>query len=158
MMSKEAPEQKPRGAKRVETDSMGQIEVASDRYWGAQTARSLIHFDIGDDTMPREMIRALGVLKKAAALVNQDLGKLPEEKARLIVQAAGLSRPMVPLPLPVARVQARLFSLLPNPPLVPATLELFDFDNITDIDAVRREFGFEPRSMRTHFAQHGLDG
>ena len=77
---------------------------------------------------------------------------------RLIVQAAALSRPMVPLPLPVARVQARLFSLLPNPPLVPATLELFDFDNITDIDAVRRKFGFEPRSMRTHFAQHGLDG
>ena len=80
------------------------------------------------------------------------------EVTRLIVEAAGHRRPMVPLPLPVARVQARLFSLLPNPPLVPATLELFDFDNITNIDAVRREFGFEPRSMRTHFAQHGLDG
>jgi len=67
---------------------MGQIEVPSDRYYGAQTARSLIHFRIGTDTMPRELIRAFGILKKAAALVNQDLGKLPAEKAKLIVQAA----------------------------------------------------------------------
>jgi fumarate hydratase class II len=77
------------GAKaRVETDSMGEIEVAADRYWGAQTQRSLIHFNIGDDRMPREMIRALGVLKKAAALVNRELGKLDEEKTRLIARAA----------------------------------------------------------------------
>ena len=73
--------------KRVERDSMGDIEVPADRYYGAQTQRSLIHFDIGDDRMPREMIRALGVLKKAAALVNEDLGKLPADKARLIVAA-----------------------------------------------------------------------
>jgi fumarate hydratase, class II len=73
---------------RTESDSMGKIEVPSDRYYGAQTARSLIHFDIGTDTMPRELIRAFGILKKAAALVNQDLGKLPPEKAKLIVQAA----------------------------------------------------------------------
>ncbi|HEY0408223.1 MAG TPA: class II fumarate hydratase [Pyrinomonadaceae bacterium] len=73
---------------RVETDSMGEIEVPADKYWGAQTQRSLIHFNIGDDKMPREMIRALGVLKKAAALVNQDLGKLNEEKARLITEAS----------------------------------------------------------------------
>ncbi len=73
---------------RVESDSMGVIHVPSDVYYGAQTARSLIHFDIGDDTMPREMIRALGVLKKAAALVNEDLGKLPADKARLIEEAA----------------------------------------------------------------------
>jgi fumarate hydratase, class II len=73
---------------RTESDSMGKIEVPSDRYYGAQTARSLIHFDIGRDTMPPELIRAFGILKKAAALVNQDLGKLPPEKARLIVQAA----------------------------------------------------------------------
>src|SRR5205814_1197679 len=66
----------------------GKIEVPVDRYYGAQTARSLIHFDIGKDTMPPELIRAFGVLKKAAALVNQDLGKLPHEKARLIAQAA----------------------------------------------------------------------
>jgi uncharacterized protein YbjT (DUF2867 family) len=79
------------------------------------------------------------------------------EVTRLIVQAAGVRRPMVPLPLPMARLQARAFSLLPNPPLVPATLELFDFDNITDLDVVRREFGFEPRSMRAHLNQHGLD-
>src|ERR1700683_1351199 len=73
---------------RTETDSMGAIEVPSDRYYGAQTARSLIHFDIGRDTMPPELIRAFGILKKAAALVNQDLGKLSAEKAKLITQAA----------------------------------------------------------------------
>jgi len=67
---------------------MGKIEVPSDRYYGAQTARSLIHFNIGDDKMPRELIRALGILKKAAALVNLDLGKLSPEKTKLIVQAA----------------------------------------------------------------------
>ena len=67
---------------------MGKIEVPSDRYWGAQTQRSLIHFDIGEDKMPPELIRAFGVLKKAAALVNRDLGKLDEEKLRLIIQAA----------------------------------------------------------------------
>jgi fumarate hydratase class II len=72
----------------MESDSMGKIEVPANRYYGAQTARSLIHFDIGRDTMPPELIRALGILKKAAALVNQDLGKLSAEKAKLIVQAA----------------------------------------------------------------------
>jgi fumarate hydratase, class II len=73
---------------RVETDSMGEIDVPADKYYGAQTQRSLIHFNIGHDTMPREMIRALGILKKAAALVNEDLGKLPSDKAKLISQAA----------------------------------------------------------------------
>jgi len=73
---------------RTESDSMGKIEVPADRYYGAQTARSLIHFAIGKDTMPPELIRAFGILKKAAALVNHDLGKLSEEKANLIVQAA----------------------------------------------------------------------
>ena len=73
---------------RIETDSMGEIEVQTDRYWGAQTQRSLKNFDIGFDVMPREMIRALGVLKKACAMVNTDLGKLPEEKRDLIVRAA----------------------------------------------------------------------
>ena len=72
---------------RIETDSMGEIEVPADKYWGAQTQRSLLHFNIGNDVMPREMIRAFGILKKAAALVNQDLGKLPAEKAKLIVRA-----------------------------------------------------------------------
>ena len=66
---------------------MGGIEVPSDKYWGAQTQRSLLHFNIGDDRMPREMIRALGILKKAAALVNEELGKLSAEKAMLIVEA-----------------------------------------------------------------------
>src|SRR6516164_6817021 len=73
---------------RTETDSMGTIEVPDDVYWGAQTARSLIHFNIGEDRMPPELIRAIGILKKAAALVNNDLGKLPKEKAQLIVVAA----------------------------------------------------------------------
>ncbi len=75
-------------ATRTESDSMGEIEVPSDKYYGAQTQRSLIHFNIGDDRMPREMIRALGLLKKAAALVNKDLEKLPAAQARLIVSAA----------------------------------------------------------------------
>jgi fumarate hydratase class II len=74
-------------ATRIETDSMGEIKVAADRYWGAQTERSLLHFNIGFDVMPREMIRAFGILKKAAALVNQDLGTLSADKTKLIVQA-----------------------------------------------------------------------
>jgi len=78
----------PKAQTRIESDSMGKIEVPADRYYGAQTARSLIHFDIGRDTMPPELIRAFGILKKAAALVNQDLGKLSPEKTKLIVQAA----------------------------------------------------------------------
>jgi fumarate hydratase, class II len=78
----------PKSGARIESDSMGKIEVPNDRYYGAQTARSLIHFDIGTDKMPPELIRALGILKKAAALVNEDLGKLSPEKTKLIVQAA----------------------------------------------------------------------
>ncbi|HET9786956.1 MAG TPA: lyase family protein, partial [Pyrinomonadaceae bacterium] len=85
-MAQQSPEQSAKKT-RIETDSMGAIEVAADRYWGAQTERSLHHFNIGNDKMPREMIRALGILKKAAALVNEDLGKLPHEKAELIVRA-----------------------------------------------------------------------
>jgi fumarate hydratase class II len=75
-------------ATRTESDSMGTIDVPADRYYGAQTARSLIHFAIGDDRMPRELIRAFGVLKKAAALVNRDLKKLASDKCDLIVRAA----------------------------------------------------------------------
>ena len=66
---------------------MGAIEVPADRYWGAQTQRSLHHFNIGDDRMPREIIRAFGILKKACVQVNEDLGKLPPDKAKLIIQA-----------------------------------------------------------------------
>jgi len=73
---------------RIESDSMGTIEVPAQVYWGAQTQRSLLHFNIGRDTMPPELIRALGILKKAAALVNQELGGLVADKARLIAQAA----------------------------------------------------------------------
>src|ERR1700676_4347778 len=73
---------------RIESDSMGQIEVPANVYWGAQTQRSLLHFNIGRDVMPPELIRAFGILKKACALVNQDLGKLPADKVKLIVQTA----------------------------------------------------------------------
>src|SRR5258708_38709938 len=87
-IQKEVAELKQSNAKtRIESDSMGTIEVPADKYWGAQTERSLLHFKIGDDRMPREMIRALGILKKAAALVNAELGKLPADKLKLIVQA-----------------------------------------------------------------------
>src|ERR1041385_7972822 len=73
---------------RKETDTMGDIEVASDRYWGAQTERSLHHFHIGDEHFTRPMIRALGILKKAAAITNQHLGTLPAATPDLIVKAA----------------------------------------------------------------------
>ncbi|TGK09382.1 class II fumarate hydratase [Leptospira selangorensis] len=73
---------------RIETDSMGEIQVDDSKYWGAQTERSLHHFHIGNDRFPREMIRALGVLKKSAAIVNGQLGLLTDEKKNLIVQAA----------------------------------------------------------------------
>jgi len=72
---------------RTETDSMGPIEVPAEAYWGAQTQRSLRYFAIGDDRMPTDLIRAFGVLKKAAALVNRDLGLLPADKADRIVEA-----------------------------------------------------------------------
>ena len=73
---------------RTETDSMGPIEVADHQYWGAQTQRSLHHFSIGGDHMPEAVIRGMALLKKAAALVNRDLGKLTDEQADLIVRAA----------------------------------------------------------------------
>ena len=73
---------------RTETDSMGDIRVPADRYYGAQTARSLVHFRIGGDRLPRELIRALGILKKAAAETNAMLGVLDAKKADLIVRAA----------------------------------------------------------------------
>lgn len=73
---------------RTENDSMGSMEVPADRYYGAQTARSLIHFDIGEDTMPSSLIKSIGILKRAAAQVNKELKKLPEDKAKLIMQAA----------------------------------------------------------------------
>src|SRR6266446_5835920 len=73
---------------RTETDSMGPIEVPQERYYGAQTARSLIHFQIGTERMSRELVWAMGILKKAAALTNKELGVLPAEKADLIVRAA----------------------------------------------------------------------
>src|SRR5688500_15094710 len=85
-MAQQSPDQSVKT--RTETDSMGAVEVGSDRYWGAQTQRSLHHFNIGGDVMPRELVRAFGILKKAAAQVNEELGKLPPDKSKLIMQAA----------------------------------------------------------------------
>jgi fumarate hydratase, class II len=73
---------------RHETDSMGGIDVPADRYWGAQTQRSLVHFSIGDDRMPKRVYHAYGYVKKAAALVNAAAGRLPQWKAEAVVRAA----------------------------------------------------------------------
>tara|TARA_Y100000815_G_C13340752_1_gene499819 strand:+ start:1059 stop:2450 length:1392 start_codon:yes stop_codon:yes gene_type:complete len=73
---------------RIESDSMGEIKVPAEHYWGAQTERSLHHFNIGHDLMPKELITAFGLLKKAAAMTNRDLEKLSNDKAELIVKAA----------------------------------------------------------------------
>ncbi len=73
---------------RIETDTMGEMEVPAGRYWGAQTARSMHYFRIGGDRFPREVIRALGLVKKACAVVNRDLGELPPEIAGLVIRAA----------------------------------------------------------------------
>ena len=73
---------------RRETDSMGEIEVPADRYWGAQTQRSLVHFSIGDDRMPKRVYHAYGYVKKAAALINAAAGRLAQWKADAIVHAA----------------------------------------------------------------------
>ncbi len=74
-------------AYRVESDSMGQVQVPDDKYYGAQTARSLMNFKIGGEKVPLELIRALGIVKKACAIVNSDLGLLPPDKANLILKA-----------------------------------------------------------------------
>lgn len=76
------------GDVRIESDTMGELEVPADRYYGCQTARSLINFDIGDDKMPREIVRAFGILKQAAAKVNADLGQLDSDVSKLIIAAA----------------------------------------------------------------------
>lgn len=73
---------------RIERDTMGEVQVPADKYYGAQTARSLMNFKIGGERFPRELIRALGILKKAAAMANKELGTLPAEKADLIIKAA----------------------------------------------------------------------
>jgi len=73
---------------RTEVDTMGEIQVPADRYWGAQTQRSFENFKIGYDRMPREIIRAFGILKKASAMANADLGVLPKDKADLVCKAA----------------------------------------------------------------------
>jgi fumarate hydratase, class II len=79
----------PGAATRAERDTMGSIDVPADRYWGAQTERSRRYFNIGGERMPREIIRAFGLVKKACAMVNADLGLLPLEKAEAVLRAAG---------------------------------------------------------------------
>src|SRR6266498_3262153 len=73
---------------RIETDSFGPIEVPADRYWGAQTQRSIENFRIGAERMPRQLIRALGVVKRAAAEVNRELRSLDAKRSAAIVKAA----------------------------------------------------------------------
>ena len=74
---------------RIEKDTMGEVKVPANALWGAQTQRSRENFKIGGDRFPREMIKALGILKKAAALTNADLGLLDKKKTEFIVKAAG---------------------------------------------------------------------
>ncbi|MDJ0614621.1 MAG: lyase family protein, partial [Rhizobiaceae bacterium] len=74
---------------RTETDSFGPLEVPTDKYFGAQTARSLINFPIGTETMPLPLISALGAVKQAAVRVNMKLGLMPEDLGKAIDQAAG---------------------------------------------------------------------
>src|ERR671938_830596 len=73
---------------RIESDSLGNIEVPASHYWGAQTQRSLDHFSIGDDEMPKAVCHAYGYIKKAAAIVNAAEGRLPNDKAKYIIRAA----------------------------------------------------------------------
>ncbi len=87
LSASDSPRLKPEGV-RIEADTMGELEVPADMYYGCQTARSLINFDIGDDKMPRGVIRAFGILKQAAAKVNSDLGQLDRKVAKLIISAA----------------------------------------------------------------------
>src|SRR5262249_52543522 len=87
---------------RIETDSLGEVSVPADKLWGAQTQRSLEHFSIGEDLIPRELIDAYAILKKAAALANHDGGRLTDRQFRLIVQTcdeilSGLQHDMFPL-------------------------------------------------------------
>jgi len=73
---------------RTEFDSLGNVDVPADKYWGAQTQRSLEHFSIGNDHMPIEVYRAYGLVKKACAMVNHQAGRLSDWRAKVIVQAA----------------------------------------------------------------------
>jgi hypothetical protein len=84
---------------RKESDSLGEVDVPANVLWGAQTQRSLEHFSIGHDLIPREMIAAYATLKKAAANVNHAAGRLPDEQRRLIVQNRSTSkkRPHIPI-------------------------------------------------------------
>src|SRR3974390_1700567 len=78
----------PKKSTRVETDSFGPIDVPADRYWGAQTERSRQNFRIGQDRMPMGIVRALGIVKLAAAQANRELGLIDQRRARAIVRAA----------------------------------------------------------------------
>src|SRR6202043_1962800 len=86
-MARSAPPPSP-GSTRTETDSFGPIEVPADRYWGAQTERSRQNFRIGQDRMPMPIVRALGIVKLAAAQTNLELGLIDQRRARAIIRAA----------------------------------------------------------------------
>ncbi len=110
---------------------MGVVDVPVDKYYGAQSARSLIHFDIGDgvtprDVMPKQVVRAMAILKKAAALVNNDLGKLDKDKKELIVAAAdeiiaGKLDAHLTKSSPIARSNSQAARWVPRSPCIPTT-------------------------------------
>src|SRR5262252_3359536 len=88
MPHKRGPLSESKGATRIESDSLGTIDVEQERYWGAQTERSRRNFKIGEESMPKPLIRALALVKKAAALTNRDIGLLEERLATAIATAA----------------------------------------------------------------------
>jgi uncharacterized protein YbjT (DUF2867 family) len=95
---------------------------------------------------------------RSVALGGSEYATLREIQ-QTIVEVLGKRRLLVPLPLPLARLQARVTSgVLPRPPLTPATLELFGFENATALDACQQAFGFRPRGFREHLLAHGLEG
>jgi NADH dehydrogenase len=113
------------------------------------------------DDLASCLVKALSddsVLGRAIAIGGSEYATF-KEVLQAIAQAMGKRRLILPLPLPIARLQAAtLTALLPRPPLTPATLELFSFDNSTSLDAVEQNFGFKPRGFREHLLAHGLEG
>ncbi|MFN2465481.1 MAG: NAD(P)H-binding protein [Candidatus Dormibacteria bacterium] len=108
---------------------------------------TIVEKALGDDTL----------LRRAIAVGGPDHLKFAQI-LHAIIETMGKKRLVAPLPIGIARVQAALMSFLPKPPLTSATLELFGFENTTDLDAVQQNFGFAPRGLREHLRQNGLAG
>lgn len=126
---------------------VGGADLRFQPLWIEDAVRCLVQATEADALLGREI--SLG---GAEQLTNREL-------LETIGEAMGKRRPLLPLPLLVARMQARLMiAVLPRPPLTPAALELFSFDNVTAPDSVERDFGFKPRGFREHLLAHGVDG